>query len=68
MTVAINHHIVITDDEQCMIVNALAFFHQYYKYTGDDYRTSVVDDWQPVADDSDITKFDSLARKIATSN
>ena len=68
MTVVTNHHIVITDEEQCMIVNALAFFHQYYKYNGDDYRKAVVDDWQDVADDSDITKFDSLASKIATSN
>ena len=68
MTVATNHHIVITDEEQNMIVNALAFFHQFYKYNGDGYRKEIVHEWQDVADDSDVNAFDSLATKIATSN
>ena len=67
MTVVIKHHIVITDEEQNMIVNALAFFHQFYKYTGDGYRKEIVDEWQDVADDSCINDFDLLATKIATS-
>ena len=68
MTVVINHHLVVTDDEQHMIVNALAFFYQFFKYTGDGYRQETVDEWKDVADDSDVNAFDSLATKIATSN
>ena len=67
MTVVTNHHIVITDEEQNMIVNALAFFHLFFKYTGDGYRQETIDEWQDVADDSYINDFDSLATKIATS-
>ena len=66
--VTINHHIVVTDEEQCMIVNALAFFHQFYKYSGDGHRKEIIDDWQDVADDSNINQFDKLATKIATSH
>jgi len=68
MTVVTNHHIVITDDEQLMIVNALAFFHLFFKYTGEGYRKEIVNEWQDVADNSDVDAFDSLATKIATSN
>ncbi len=67
MTVVIKHHIVITDEEQNMIVNALAFFHEFFKYTRDDYRNETVSEWQDVADDSNVNAFDSLATKIATS-
>ena len=68
MTVVTNHHIVITDDEQLMIVNALAFFHLFFKYKGDGFRMEVIDEWQDVADDSDVNAFNALATKIATSN
>ena len=68
MKQVINHHIIITDEEQCMIVNALTFFHLFYKYTGDCDRKLTADGWQDVADDSDVNAFDSLATKIATSN
>ncbi len=68
MTVVINHHIVITDEEQNLIVNALVFFHLFFKYTGDDYRKKIIDEWQDVADDSSVKAFDLLATKIATSN
>ena len=67
MTVVTNHHIVITDEEQNMIVNALAFFHEFFKYNGDGYRQETIDEWQDVADDSNVNAFDSLATKIATS-
>ncbi len=67
MTVVIKHHIVITDEEQNMIVNALAFFHEFFKYTRDGYRKETVSEWQDVADDSNVNAFDSLATKIATS-
>ena len=68
MTVVTNHHIVITDEEQCMIVNALAFFHQFYKYNGDGHRMETIDEWQDVADDLNLNAVDALATKIATSN
>ena len=67
MTVVTNHHIVITDEEQNMIVNALAFFHLFFKYTCDGQRQETIAEWKDVADDSYITDFDSLATNIATS-
>jgi len=63
-----NHHVILTDEEQSMAVNALAFFHEFFKYNGDDYRAEVVKEWQDVADDSNIQQFDLFATKIATSN
>lgn len=50
-----------------MIVNALAFFHEFFKYTGDDYRKEITSEWQIVATDSNVNAFNSLATKIATS-
>ena len=63
----ISHHIVITDEEQNMIVNALAFFHELFKYDGDGYRKETISEWQDVADDTDLAAVDTLATKIATS-
>ena len=68
MTVAINHHLVINDEEQYMIVNALTFFYLFYKYNGDEIRKETINEWQDVADDSHIRAFDLLASKIANSN
>ena len=67
-TETINHHIIVSDEEQDMIVNALAFFFDFFKYTGDGYRQEMVEHWRDVADDSNINQFDSLATKIANSN
>ena len=66
--ISIDHHIIISDEEQNMIVNALEFFNQFFKYTGDGFRKETIEEWQDVADDSNINAFDSLATKIATSN
>ena len=66
--ISIDHHIIISDEEQDMIVNALAFFHEFFKYTGDDYRKEITSEWQIVATDSNVNAFNSLAKKIATSN
>jgi len=63
-----NHHVILTDEEQNMAVNALAFFHEFFKYNGDDYRAEIVKEWQDVADDTNLTLVDKLATKIATSN
>jgi len=66
-TKTINHHIIISDEEQCMIVNALAFFEQFFQKHS--WATSeVVQEWQDVADDTNLSLVDALATKIATSN
>ena len=67
-TETINHHIIITDEEQNMIVNALAFFNQFYKYTGAGYRKETIEEWQDVANDTNLDAVDVLATKIANSN
>jgi hypothetical protein len=67
-TETINHHIIITDEEQNMIVNALAFYNQFFKYSGDGFRKETVEEWQDVADDTNLCAVDALATKIATSN
>jgi hypothetical protein len=63
-----NHHIILTEQEQSDAVNALAFFQEFFKYSGKGYRDSVIEEWQDVADDTNLTLVDKLATKIATSN
>ena len=67
MTVQINHHIVITDEEQNMIVNALAFYYDSHIRTLDadlkeQYQLSFHEDNRGCA------AVEALAEKIATSN
>jgi hypothetical protein len=68
MTVKINHHIVITDEEQLMIVNALAFFEQLYSLNRIVDVNEIIEEWQDVADDTSLSRLDALATKIAISN
>lgn len=63
-----NHHIIITDEEQNMIVNALAFFEQSFQLGSNTPPSDVVEEWQDVADDTNLDAVDALATKIATSN
>lgn len=63
-----NHHIILSEQEQLDVVNALAFFQEFFKYNGKGYRDSVIKDWQDVADDTNLVSVDKLATKIATSN
>ena len=67
-TKTINHHIIITDEEQNMIVNALAFFEQSFQKGSCIPPSDVVEEWQDVADDTNLDVVDALATKIATSN
>ena len=67
-TKTMNHHIIITDEEQNMIVNALAFFEQFFQKGSSTPPSDVVEEWQDVADDTNLSALDSLATKIATSN
>lgn len=62
------HHIILSEQEQLDTVNALAFFQEFFKYNGKGYRDSVVENWQDVADDTNLVNVDRLATKIATSN
>ena len=67
-TKTINHHIIISDEEQNMIVNALAFFEQSFQLGSVTPPSDVVEEWQDVADDTNLSAVDALATKIATSN
>tara|TARA_Y100000385_G_scaffold189487_1_gene195760 strand:+ start:305 stop:514 length:210 start_codon:yes stop_codon:yes gene_type:complete len=67
-TKTINHHIIITDEEQNMIVNALAFFEQFFQLGSNTPPSDVVEEWQDVADDTNLDAVDVLATKIANSN
>ena len=67
-TKTMNHHIIITDEEQNMIVNALAFFEQSFQLGSNTPPSDVVEEWQDVADDTNLDAVDALATKIANSN
>jgi hypothetical protein len=69
-TETINHHIIITDEEQNMIVNALAFFQEFFSSvenaaSGAHHSWK---EWQDVANDTNLDAVDTLATTIATSN
>ena len=72
MTVQINHHIVITDEEQNMIVNALAFYNEHHAFPNpldgfdrEQWRLAFQEDNRGFAIDGPV---DQLATKIASSN
>ena len=56
-----NHHLIISDEEQLALVNALAFFHEFFSDGLCDLK-----EWHEIARDQRIELFDQLARKIAT--
>ena len=62
------HHIVITDEEQNMIVHALAFFHANFDLNRDCSLSCLHSEWRDVALDMSLPAVDALATKIATSN
>ena len=66
--VTINHHIIITDEEQDMIVNALAFFDEAYLGNSPLTARDLINKWRAVAADTRLSHLDTLATKIATSN
>ena len=66
--VIINHHIVITDEEQEMIVNALAFFDEAYLGNSPLTARDLINKWRDVAADTRLSHLETLATKIATSN
>ena len=68
MPTRINHHIVITDEEQYMIVNALVFFHANFDLNRDCSLSCLHSEWLDVALDTSLPAVDALATKIANSN
>jgi len=68
MTVVTNHHIVITDEEQYMIVNALTFFDQVFLGNRPLGIAELLEEWHDVVEDTRMSHIDQLATKIATSN
>ena len=66
--VTINHHIIITDEEQDMIVNALTFFDEAYLGNSTLSSNDLINKWRAVAADTRLSHLDELANKIATSN
>jgi len=69
-TKTINHHIIITDEEQYMVVNALAFFQEFFSSVENSASGAHHSwkEWQDVADDTNLDAVDALATKIANSN
>jgi len=66
--VTTNHHIVITDEEQHMIVNALTFFDEAFLGNRLLSGSELIEEWRNVANDTRLSHLDDLATKIATSN
>lgn len=60
-----NHHLVITEEEQNMLVNALTFFHDIYNKQRSRPVSTLVEDWQLAADDTNLDAMDALASRIA---
>lgn len=61
LPVRTNLHLVITPEERNALVNALAFFWDYYG-SDDDINLR---DWQLVASDEPLPLYDQLATKLA---
>jgi len=70
LTKTINHHIILTDEEQCMVVNSLAFFQEFFSCVENAASGAhhSWNEWQDVADDTNLDAVDALATKIANAN
>lgn len=65
MTVQINHHVVLTDKEQAIAVQAVDFFYRYFNGTVDQ---DDIKQGQLAAREYGFGCINDLANKIATSN
>jgi len=63
-----NIHAIITEEEQCMIVNALQFFMESFDPAIKDEAKEHMHEWQDVAKDTNLSAMDKLTTKIATLN
>jgi|TARA_R110002020_G_scaffold181094_1_gene375868 hypothetical protein len=64
------HHIIVTTEEQEMIVNALAFFDEAYLGNSPLTARDLINKWREIASGTRLSHLDDLATKIkdATSN
>ena len=65
MTVRINHHVVLTDEEQDIAACAIDFFYRYFK--GDIDQDEINQSCLAVSEYG-LEAINDLATKIATSN
>ena len=63
-----SHHIIVTTEEQYMIVNALTFFDEAYLGNSTLSSNDLINKWRAVAADTRLSHLDDLANKVATSN
>ena len=63
-----SHHIIVTTEEQYMIVNALTFFDEAYLGNSPLSARDLINKWRAVAADTRLSHLDTLATKIATSH
>ena len=60
-------HLIVSEEEQNMIVNALTFFDHAFLGNRELTAAELVEEWRDVADDTRMSHLDDLATKIATS-
>lgn len=60
-----NYHLSVTKSEQLDIVNSLMFFNAIFDPKRTDSISQLIEDWQPVADGTDIDGVDELAISVA---
>ena len=60
-------HLIVSEEEQNMIVNALTFFDHVFLGNRELTAAELVEEWRDVADDTRMSHLDDLATKIATS-
>ena len=66
------HHIVVTDAEQLMIVNAFAFYNAHHTFPADEYNEDEREQWRLAFREDNCGSdreglIDKLATKIANS-
>lgn len=61
-------HLVVSESEQLAIVNALVFFEHSFQENSVTPPSDVVEEWQDVANDTNLGEIDALATRIANSH
>ena len=72
-TETINHHIIITDEEKTMIVNALCFYNAFNTFPSEELDENEQEQWKLCFKEDNRNSgreglVDMLATKIANSN
>ena len=72
-TKTINHHIIITDEEQTMIVNALCYYNAFNTFPSEELDENEQEHWKLCFGEDNRNSgreglVDMLATKIANSN